>query len=105
MYSTGLKSTRIDEQPFIIMNLRRLRYFIVVAEELHFGRAAQRLHVAQPALTQNIQALEAEFNVELLARSSRRVEVTEAGAVIIVEAHRLLEMAVEVRHRVHSFVL
>lgn len=105
MQSAGLKSAEIDEQIFIIMNLRRLRYFVVVADELHFGRAAQRLHVAQPALTQNVQALEAEFNVELLARSSRRVELTEAGAVLFVEAKRLLELADQVRHRMNAFVL
>jgi len=87
------------------MNLRRLRYFVMVAEELHFGRAAQRLHVAQPALTQNVQALEAEFNVELLTRSSRRVELTEAGAVLFDEARRLLEQADQVRQRMHAFVL
>lgn len=87
------------------MNLRRLRYFVVVAEELHFGRAAQRLHIAQPALTQNVQALEAEFNVELLTRSSRRVELTEAGAVLFAEAQRLLELADQVHHRMHAFVL
>ncbi|HYF16361.1 MAG TPA: LysR family transcriptional regulator [Ramlibacter sp.] len=72
------------------MNLRRLRYFVVLSEELHFGRAAERLHLAQPALTQNLRALEDEWGLELLARTSRRVELTEAGRLLQREAARLL---------------
>ena len=63
------------------MEIRQIRTFIVVAEELHFGRAALRLQIAQPAVTAQIQALERQLGVPLLTRSTRRVQLTEAGAV------------------------
>ncbi len=75
------------------MELRHLRYFRAIAEEMHVTRAAERLHLAQPALTQQVKALERELGVTLLRRVGRNIELTEAGAAFAREAEAVLDRA------------
>ncbi|MFJ3667143.1 LysR substrate-binding domain-containing protein [Streptomyces sp. NPDC090106] len=80
------------------MNLRHLTYFVTVAEERHFGRAADRLHMAQSPLSQAIRQLEAELGVELLHRTTRRVDLTEAGRAYLARARAILSDLDEAAH-------
>lgn len=75
------------------IELRQLRYFLVVAEEMHFGRAAKKLHMTQPPLSQTIQGLEASLGATLFTRSTRSIALTPAGIALVPEARRLLEQA------------
>jgi DNA-binding transcriptional LysR family regulator len=81
------------------MEIRELQYFVAVAEELHFGKAAERLDIAQPALSRSIAQLERRLSVTLLERTSRKVMLTEAGAVLLAEARSILSAVAAAERR------
>src|SRR3984957_16070042 len=81
------------------LDLRKLRYFVAVADKLHFGRAADELHIAQPALSRQIRALEHDLGTPLLTRDSHGVALTDAGRQLLTDAGPLLASAHAVRRR------
>jgi DNA-binding transcriptional LysR family regulator len=82
------------------LDLRKVRYFVAVAEELNFGRAAERLHIAQPVLSRQIRALEEELSCQLFVRDRRHTELTAAGQQLLDDARPLLANADALRRRV-----
>jgi len=82
------------------LDLRKLRYFVAVADKLHFGRAADELHIAQPVLSRQIRALEHDLGTPLLTRDSHGVALTDAGRQLLTDAGPLLASAHAVRRRV-----
>ena len=82
------------------VDLRKVRYFVAVAEDLNFGRAAQALHIAQPVLSRQIRALEQELKVQLFERDKRATGLTPAGEALLEDGRGLLAGADAVRRRV-----
>src|SRR5579863_3581447 len=87
------------------MELRHLRYFVAVGEEQHFGRAAARLHVAQPALSRQIQDLEREIGFLLFDRLPRGVRLNEAGKLFLSDSRRILQDVDEAKRRAERIAL
>ena len=86
------------------MDLRQLRYFVAVAEELHFTRAAERLHIAQSALSSQVRQLEREIGGELLSRTKRRVQLTAAGETLLAEGRDILAAVEETLDHTRALV-
>jgi DNA-binding transcriptional LysR family regulator len=86
------------------VELRQLRYFVTVAEELNFGRAAERLHIAGPSLSQQIKALERDLKVRLFDRDRRSVTLTASGVALLPHARALVDQADELRRRAAGFI-
>lgn len=78
------------------LDLRRLRYFIALAEEMHFGRAADRLHIAQPPLSRLIGRMETDIGAQLIDRSRSQIRLTQAGAVLLARAREILRQVDEI---------
>jgi DNA-binding transcriptional LysR family regulator len=89
-YPAALRPSARTAPPDSGFELRHLRYFVTVAEELHFGRAARALHISQPPLSRQIQDLERNVGARLLNRSAKSVTLTEAGKVFLAESKRIL---------------
>src|SRR5258706_10808438 len=87
------------------MELRDLRYFVVIGEEQHYGRAAHRLHIAQPALSRQIQNLEEEIGFKLFDRLARGVKISAAGRLFMEDARRILQQVNEATARAKRVAL
>lgn len=96
----GDEEERLDGPGADALDLRRLRYFVAVAEEMHFGRAADRLGMAQPPLSRQIARLEAAVQAQLIDRSRSRIQLTQAGELMLGRARKLLRDVEDVRQEI-----
>ncbi|WP_338059468.1 LysR family transcriptional regulator [Aquitalea magnusonii] len=87
----------------MLMELRQLRYFVAVAEELHFGRAAKRLHISQPALSFDIRKLEQRMGVQLFQRNNKSVRLTQCGAALLGKCRNLLHSAADIQQMLQRY--
>lgn len=83
------------------LNVQQLKHFVAVAEELHFGRAAERIGISQPPLSQSIRRLEAALNCELFYRTRRRVELTSSGEALLEHARAIISQVEYIKHSIH----
>ncbi|MFJ6771153.1 LysR family transcriptional regulator, partial [Kitasatospora sp. NPDC091257] len=95
---------RTDLRTELRMDLRRMRYFSVLAEELNFTRAAGRLRIAQPALSQQVKALERQLGVELVERTGKGCALTPVGRAVAEEARRVLREVAAAEERLAAVV-
>jgi DNA-binding transcriptional LysR family regulator len=101
LFQSNISSSEFDWY-LLSMNLDQLRYFVAVAEELHFRRAAERLHVSQPSLSLQVRMLEEQLGARLFSRTTRQVALTETGAVLLEKARRIIGLMREARSSVEE---
>src|SRR5690625_3702035 len=91
-----------EKRRVVSLELRQLKYFMVICEELHFTRAAEKLNISQPSLSQHIQNLEAAIGTPLFDRIGRSIAITEAGKILLKHCHRIFHELDQAKLRIRS---